>query len=107
MPTGRRFRQGSSTRLAASKTTPYVVKLHFVEATSAFINAPGQRRFNVLINGTQVLTELDIFAEAGGRDRALVKSLSVTVQGSPLVVQLAVGSIQNPKLNAIEVLAAN
>lgn len=84
----------------------YVIKLHFVETSGAAISASGQRRFNVLINGTQVLTELDIFAEAG-RDRALVKSFPATVAGAPLVVHFAPGSIQNPKVNAIEVLGGN
>lgn len=85
---------------------PYVVRLHFVEATSAPIVAAGQRRFNVLANGAAVLTELDIFAEAGGRDRALVKTFPVTVSGSSLVLQFTPGSAQNPKVNAIEVVKA-
>lgn len=80
----------------------YVVVLHFAE-TFSFINGPNQRKFNVLINGTQVLTELDIYAEAG-KDRALDKTFPVTVQGPPLVLQFKPGTLQNPKVNAIEVL---
>jgi len=82
----------------------YVVKLHFVESTSAPVSAPGQRRFDVAVDGTKVLTELDIFAEAGGKRRALVKALPVTVTGTSMVIAFTPGSAENPKVNAIEVL---
>ena len=40
----------------------YNVRLHFVDFSST---GAGQRQFNVLINGEQVLTNFDIFAETG------------------------------------------
>ena len=82
----------------------YVVTLRFAETSGAPINGPNQRKFNVLINGTQVLTELDIFAEAG-KGKALDKTFAVTVQSAPLVLQFKPGTIENPKVNAIEVQA--
>lgn len=82
----------------------HVVKLHFVESTSAPISAPGQRRFDVSIGGQVVLDELDIFAEAGGKVRALVKTFTVTVPGTSLVIAFTPGAAENPKVNAIELL---
>src|SRR5262249_6047675 len=40
----------------------YTVRLHFTE--TAF-QGVGQRKFNVVINGAQVLTNYDIYADAG------------------------------------------
>lgn len=82
----------------------YVLKLHFVEASSATIFGPDQRRFDVLVDDAPILNQFDIFAEAGGRRRALVKTFTVNVTGASLVVRFVPGSVQNPKINAIEVL---
>jgi hypothetical protein len=80
--------------------------LYFAETSSAPINGAGQRLFNVLINGTMVLMQFDIYA-AVGEDHALIKTFSTTVQGAPLTVQFTPGSIQNPKVNAIEILSGD
>ena len=45
----------------------YTVRLDFAEE---YWTAAGSRTFNVLINGTQVLTNFDIFATAGGEYKA-------------------------------------
>ncbi len=42
-----------------------------------YLGGPGQRVFDVAINGTIVAKDLDIFAEAGGKDRALVETFVV------------------------------
>jgi hypothetical protein len=42
-----------------------------------YMDGPGQRVFDVAINGTIVAKDLDVFAEAGGKDRALVKTFVV------------------------------
>jgi len=42
-----------------------------------FFGGAGQRLFDVAINGTIIAKDLDIFAEAGGKDRALVKTFVV------------------------------
>ena len=44
----------------------YTVRLHFAED---YWNSAGQRIFDVSINGTQVLTDFDIFAVTGARTR--------------------------------------
>ena len=57
----------------------YRVRLHFAEL---FDNGPGQRLFNVLLNGARVLTDFDIFATAGGMDRALVEEFTTTADSN-------------------------
>src|ERR1700679_3106718 len=49
----------------------YTARLDFAEE---YWTAAGSRTFNVLINGTQVLTNFDIFATAGGESKAAAKS---------------------------------
>src|SRR6185295_12700637 len=56
----------------------YTVRLHFAENhwTSA-----GARVFNVVINGSQVLSNFDIFANAGA-NKAVVRDFNATASGS-------------------------
>jgi hypothetical protein len=54
--------------------TAYTLKLHFAELTW---NSPKQRLFNVGVNGVRVLTRFDIFAAAGGKDKAIVETFTV------------------------------
>jgi len=64
-------RQGQSFQYVLPSLAPgaaYTARLHFAEIDG---NAPGQRRFNVAINATQVLTGYDI-AAAVGQDHAVV-----------------------------------
>ncbi len=49
---------------------PYTVRLHFADRDYA---TPGGRLMNVSINATQVLTNFDVVAAAGGRNRAVVE----------------------------------
>lgn len=48
----------------------YLVRLHFADF---YWTNSGQRVFNVSINGTQVLTNFDIIASAGGQNKATIK----------------------------------
>jgi hypothetical protein len=57
----------------------YTTRLHFAEP---FFHASGQRVFNATINGTQVLSGFDIFAQAGGANTAIVKQFTGTADGS-------------------------
>jgi outer membrane protein assembly factor BamB len=59
---------------AAKEEQPYTVRLHFVEPDGL---APGQRLFDVMLQGQEVLKNFDICREAGGVDRALVKEFTV------------------------------
>jgi hypothetical protein len=80
----------------------YTVRLHFVENK---FTAAGQRRFSVELNGSRILPDLDIFQEAVGIGKPLVKEftgISPNEQGE-LVIRLIQGSADQPKINAIEI----
>jgi hypothetical protein len=51
------------------------VRLHFAESAWT---ALGQRLFDVSINGTTVLSNLDIYATAGGQFKAVIEELTAT-----------------------------
>ncbi len=75
------------------------VQLHFAEI---YFNATGKRKFNVTINGTRVLTNFDVFAAAGGKNRAVVQSFPVNANaGGEIVIDFGVGSADQPKLSGI------
>jgi len=66
---GRRRSTTPSAVLTAGNS--YLVRLHFVELS---FTAAGQRTFNVAINGTSVLANFDIFANAGA-NHALIRGI--------------------------------
>jgi endo-1,4-beta-xylanase len=78
------------------------VTLYFEES---FWTAAGQRTFNVAINGAAVLTAFDIFATAGGANRAIARTFSTTVSSSgQVVIQFTRGGgPDNPKVSGIMV----
>jgi hypothetical protein len=77
------------------------VTLYFVEH---YFSSPGQRLFNVIVNGSQVLTNYDIFADAGGQYVAVAHSFTTTANSSgQVVVQFATGSANSPMVNGIVV----
>jgi PKD repeat protein len=64
---------------------------------------PGQRAFDVLIDGTTVLDDYDIVADVG-HDLGTMKSFRVTSDGT---VDLVLGhAVENPLVNAIEIVEA-
>jgi hypothetical protein len=80
---------------------PCTVRLHFAE----FKFEPGQRKFNVDINGRRVLTDYDIAAE-GGKDKAVVKdfpAISPDANGN-IVIAFTRGSADEPKICGIQIL---
>ena len=80
----------------------YTVTLHFAEIYWA---AAGKREFNVLINGTTVLTNFDVFAAAGGKNIAIVKSFPATASGTgTITIQFTAGAADLPKVSGIEIL---
>jgi hypothetical protein len=81
---------------------PATVTLYFVES---FWTAAGQRTFNVVINGATVLSAFDIFAAAGGANRAISRTFTTTVNGSGQVtIQFARGGgPDNPKISGFTV----
>jgi len=79
----------------------YNVLLHFAE-TYPEITAAGQRVFTVKVED-QEIKDLDVFKEAGGAAKALVKSVPVTVSDGKLDISFTFGE-QNPEINGIEII---
>jgi fibronectin type 3 domain-containing protein len=79
----------------------YTVLLHFAET---YFPAAGDRVFSVAINGTTVLSSLDIFQESGGKNIALVEPFTATAnpQGQ-IVIKYIRGSADQPKSSGVEI----
>jgi beta-galactosidase len=95
---------GGST-LNYSYTVPngkYTLKLFFVDLTST---AAGQRKFNVIANGTTVLKNFDIFAAAGATSTAVTKSVSLTVSNKTLSLEFK-GVVGDAVVSAFELIPA-
>jgi hypothetical protein len=82
--------------------TPYTVRLHFAEI---YWTSSGQRIFNVAINGQQVLSNFDIYATAGGANKAVVEQFTTTADASGQIAIQFTGVKDNAKVSGIEVLA--
>jgi len=78
----------------------YTVRLHFAEI---YWDAAGQRLFNVQINGKQVLTKFDIFARAGGKDKAIVRQFTATADASGRIVIDFISVVNFAKVSGIEI----
>jgi hypothetical protein len=78
----------------------YTVRLDFAET---YWTAAGSRTFNVLINGTQVLTSFDIFATAGGQNKAVAESFTATASSAGAITIQFVTVKDNAQVNGIEV----
>lgn len=61
----------------------YRVRLHLAEVGW---DGPGRRVFNVTVNGQPALTRFDIFAEAGGKDKAVVREAAATADPQGRIV---------------------
>ncbi|MEK6259191.1 MAG: PQQ-binding-like beta-propeller repeat protein [Planctomycetota bacterium] len=68
---------------------PYLVRLYFAEPDDV---QPGDRTFNVSLQGKPLLNALDVVKEAGGRNRALVKEFADVQVGDELVIELTPSS---------------
>ncbi|MGD0137940.1 MAG: malectin domain-containing carbohydrate-binding protein [Tepidisphaeraceae bacterium] len=82
--------------LAAGKIT---VRLYLADS---YQNAAGQRLFDIAINGETVARELDIFARAGGKNRALVETFIVDAPDGKLRLSVPRAEADNATLAAVE-----
>ncbi len=64
----------------------------------------GMRQFNVSVNGTQVITDWDMQATAAECFTVDMKHFPVTTTNGVINLTFSVGSVQNPKINAIEIV---
>ena len=87
--------------LPVKKGSSYTVRLHFAEVKLD----PGQRKFNVTLNGQHVLTDFDIAGE-GGKNKAVVKDFASTSPDADgnIVIALNRGSADEPKICGIQLL---
>ncbi|MBN2136934.1 MAG: malectin [Sedimentisphaerales bacterium] len=82
----------------------YTVRLHFAE-TYEGITGEGQRIFSVAIDGKTVLENLDVYKEAGGSQKPVVKTIKdVAVTNGELLVGFST-NVQNSEINGIEVFS--
>ncbi len=105
-PLWENFRWGAGSfafTTAVPSAGKYKVTLRWTEH---YVFGPNLRRFNVDINGQRVLTEFDLFTEAGGAYRAYDRSFIVNAVTPSIRVDFTHGSIENPKISAIEILGA-
>jgi hypothetical protein len=80
----------------------YQVRLHFAELA---YSSSGARLFNVAINGTTVLSNFDIFATAGGTDKALVEQFTTSADGNgQITIAYQQGTKDFPKSSGIEII---
>jgi hypothetical protein len=93
------YNTGNLTYQTSVPNGSYTVTLKFAEL---YWTSPGQRVFNVQLNGTQVATNLDVFAVAGGMNKAYDVSYPVTVSGGQITITLVAVS-GFPAVNAIEI----
>lgn len=77
----------------------YQVNLHFAET---YFTAAGLRVFSVNVEGTAV-NNIDVFTQAGGANKALVKTVTVTVADGQLNITFA-ATVNNAEINGIEII---
>jgi hypothetical protein len=82
---------------------PYLVRLHFVEAVC---EKPGERIFDIRINGRSVLRRFDIIKECGARDTVVIKDAAATADdaGRLTINLVSYHNSQKATISAIEIL---
>ena len=92
---------------AFSKSLPngkHVVKLHFCE-TYEDISGARQRVFSFNVAG-QEFKDFDVWAKAGGGGKAYVQMVNAEVTNGSLKITFTT-NIENPEINAIEIIPAS
>ena len=79
----------------------HTVRLHFAEI---WWSGVGQRTFNVVINGAQVLANFDIVAAAGGPNRAIVRQFTANADAAGQITIQFTAVIDYAKSSGIEIL---
>ena len=98
-------RQGSFTYTLPGLTPggSYAVQLDFADIDFA---AAGQQQFNVDINGTQVLSNFDVFSAAGGQYKAVAETFTATADGNgQITISFNYGNSGFPTVNGVELFS--
>ncbi len=82
----------------------YTVKLHFAE-TFEGITAAGARVFSFNVEGKEY-KDFDVFAKAGGANKAYVETVNVAVTDGKLDITFQ-SQVENPEINAVEIIPAS
>jgi len=84
----------------------YVAKLHFCETYDG-ITGKGDRVFSVNVqNGQKMIKDLDVFAVAGGANKAHIETVPVEVTNGVFKIDF-ISNVENPEINAIELTPAS
>jgi hypothetical protein len=89
--------------------TTYDVRLYFAETywgVDGGDGDPGERVFDVAVEGTTVLDDYDIIAETGDDSRATAENVTVTPSDDSLDIEFDTET-DNAKISAIEIRPAN
>jgi hypothetical protein len=78
----------------------YTVLLHFAET---YFTTAGARVFNVAINGTPVLNNFDIYAQAGGNTALVVPFTATGNQQGQIIIAYTNGTANQPKSSGVEI----
>ncbi|MDP7289029.1 MAG: malectin domain-containing carbohydrate-binding protein [Phycisphaerae bacterium] len=81
----------------------YTVRLHFAE-TFEGVALAGDRVFDIAFNGKTVLKDFDVFKEASGAFKPVIKEFKGVEVKDKLAIDFTT-NIQNPEINGIEILA--
>lgn len=79
----------------------YTAKLYFAETYDG-ISGAGQRVFSFNVQGHE-FKDFDVFAKAGGANRAYIETVPVEVTNGKFTITFT-SNIENPEINAIELL---
>lgn len=81
----------------------YTVRLHFAE-TYEGVNGAGERVFSFNVEGHE-FKDFDVFAKAGGAQRAYIETVNVEISDGKLDITF-LSNVQNPEINGIEIIPA-
>ncbi|NOZ20747.1 MAG: hypothetical protein GXP25_06620 [Planctomycetes bacterium] len=84
----------------ALATRTYRTRLHFAELEDV---KPGERVFDVKLQGKTVLTAVDVVKEAGGQDVAIIKTVDGIEAADTLALELVPRTALPPILSAVEI----
>lgn len=82
----------------------YTAKLYFAETYDG-VTGPGQRVFSFNVQGHE-FKDFDVFVKAGGPNKAYIETVPVEITDGTFKI-IFTGNIENPEINAIEILPQN
>jgi chitodextrinase len=102
-----RYTSSVSTPMTYTFSVPngdYTVRLYFAETYSG-TKGIGKRIFDIDVQSVRAFEDVDIYALAGGADKALRLDKAATVTNGKIKIAFY-HQVQNPKINAIEIIPA-